>query len=748
MTTKIMVVEDESIVALNLQRRLIRLGYDVPCIAASHDQALRGVAQTNPHLVLMDINISGDIDGIDTAAKLNVPVIYLTAYSEEKMLERAKATKPYGYLLKPFSERELHATIQMALQRHEVEQCLINSEQQLALAYATMEADKLALEIGASELFQQKERLLVTLNSIGDGVVTTDDLGKVTYLNPIAEALTGWKTAEACGQPVSQVLVLVDEETGAPARSPIETVLHSGKALGLTGKNILINKDGGTYFIKESAAPICDRDGSILGVVLVFHDVSAARLLTAEMTHQATHDALTGLVNRAEFDKRLEKAILNAAQFGHESALAYLDLDQFKIVNDTCGHAAGDALLRQITGLLWPSIRATDTLARLGGDEFGVLLECCPLDAALKVAENLKNAVGDFRFILGGRTFPVSVSIGLVSFGGRGSKKRMALKDILSLADSACYAAKDAGRNRIHVYRPDDKALTDRFGEMDWYGRIHLALEQNRFVLYAQKIVCLGEKQPYDQHVELLLRMANGGIIVPPMAFIPTAERYGVMPEIDRWVIRTAFAHIARCASGQSFLFSINLSGAMINDEKALPFIIEQFTLSGVRPETVCFEITETSAIANLLSARALIIALRTIGCKFALDDFGSGMSSFAYLKHLPVDYLKIDGSFVKDMASDGTDAALVSAINDIGHVMGIQTIAEFAESEDILTRLRTIGVDYAQGYGVGHPVAMKDLGSQLGETSSSLSSLQQGPGVSATGRSEPTTALTSVRSN
>ncbi len=707
MLSRVLIVEDERIVALDLQRRLTRMGYDVPRVAASHDQALRGVSETVPDIVLMDINISGEIDGIDTAAKISCPVIYLTAYSEEKTLERAKATKPYGYLVKPFSERELHATIQMALERHAIDERLKNSEHELAVAYAKMEMGKRELEVRAGELFEEKQRLEVTLNSIGDGVLTTDQNGSVTYLNPVAEEKTGWSMAEARGQSISKVLVLINEETQQPAPSPVEVVLHSGEITGFARNSALIGKHGKQYSIEDSAAPMRDRENNVIGAVVVFHDVSDARRLATAMTYQATHDALTDLVNRSEFESCLEKAIQSAEMHGHQHALAYLDLDQFKIVNDTCGHSAGDELLRQITGLLRLALRANDTLGRLGGDEFGVLLESCPPNISLQIAEKLRNIIGDFHFVWDEKTFPISVSIGLVDFGGQGTM-HLNLTEILSIADSACYTAKDLGRNRIHVYQDDDYAMNRRHGEMAWYTRIFSAIKQNRLVLYAQKIVSLKEGEPYHEHVEILLRMVNeSGKVVVPMAFIPAAERYGMMPEIDRWVVRTSFAYIAAQPHAASSLFAINLSGDSLNDEHTLDFIFAQLASSGVCAESICFEITETAAIANLTNARAFIMALREKGCKFALDDFGSGMSSFAYLKHLPVDFLKIDGCFVKDIATDRIDAAMVAAINNIGHVMGLETIAEFAANEEILNKLRELGVDYAQGYGVAYPVPL-----------------------------------------
>lgn len=708
MPTRIMLVEDESIVALNLQRRLIGLGYEVPCIAASHDEAIQGISETQPDLVLMDININGDIDGIDTAAEIAVPVIYLTAYSEEKTLARARATKPFGYLIKPFSERELHATIQMALERHRIETRLLNSEQQLAIAYAKAEEARRELEKHAAELFRERERLQVTLNSIGDGVITTDQLGRVTYLNPVAEAMTGRTNSAACGLLITDVLVLVDEETRTPDPLPVTDALRQGQLYGLAKNSLLIGANGTEYAIQDSVAPIRDHDGKVIGTVLVFHDVSDARRLASEMTWQATHDALTGLANRREFERRMALAIENAELLGRQHALAYLDLDQFKIVNDTCGHAAGDELLRQVTQLLRFALRTNDTLARLGGDEFGVLLEACPAETALQIAQSLRNAVADFHFSWNDRVFPVSVSIGLVSFGGKAAGFCMTLKEIMSTADAACYTAKDLGRNRIHVYRPDDYILQKHYAEMNWHGRIHQALEQNRLVLYVQDIVSLEapdlEGSHHDQqHVEVLVRLKDeAGKLVLPMAFMPAATRYGLMLDIDRWVIRHALEAIAALPKKGAQLFSINLSAETLNDKASLAFIKDCLQEAGVSPACICFEVTETSAIANLLNASAFIRALQTIGCQFSLDDFGSGMSSFSYLKHLPVNYLKIDGVFVKGMAKDPIDEALVDAINKIAHVMGMKTIAEYAENGDILEKLRAMGVNYAQGYGVG----------------------------------------------
>jgi diguanylate cyclase (GGDEF)-like protein len=422
-----------------------------------------------------------------------------------------------------------------------------------------------------------------------------------------------------------------------------------------------------------------------------------------QISYQASHDALTGLINRREFERRLEMA-LQEAQFKRTThSMLYLDLDQFKIVNDTCGHNAGDALLQQLAIILQGKLRQNDILARLGGDEFGVLLEHCPGDPALRIAEVLRQAVSEFRFIWLDKSFSVGVSIGLATFGGEG----LSVGDVFSIVDGACYVSKDLGRNRIHVYSADDAELAERKGQMNWVGRISRALEEDRIVLYRQKITCLKGPTGSGRHYEVLLRMRDeAGRLVSPMAFIPAAERYNLMPTIDFWVIRTAFAHYARhCLSLESGCsLAINLSGPTLSDEKLLPYIREQLERFNVPPTAICFEITETTAIAKLAIASKLIGELRRLGCQFALDDFGSGMSSFGYLKNLPIDFIKIDGAFVRNLDSDPIDRAMVDAINTIGHVMGIKTIAEFVETEAVAEELRRMGVDYAQGYWFGRP--------------------------------------------
>jgi diguanylate cyclase (GGDEF)-like protein len=469
--------------------------------------------------------------------------------------------------------------------------------------------------------------------------------------------------------------------------------------------NILLQRNDGIEIpVVHSAAPIRDRSGALLGVVLVLHDVSRERQYAAKLSYQASHDALTGLINRNEFERRLGLALQSAAQIGRHHSVMYLDLDQFKVVNDTCGHAAGDQLMRQVSALLLTCLREGDTLARLGGDEFGVLLENCPSEAALRIADKLRQIVTEFHFGWGQLRFNIGVSIGVVNV----DDGLFTLAEVLRAADTACYMAKEKGRNRVQVYHPDDNELTIRQGEMEWVGRLQKALDENRFLLYSQDIVSVKGEADQGIHCELLVRMVNEeGQLVPPMAFIPAAERYNLMPAIDRWVLRTALATLSRLRmqNGERVsLCAINLSGASIVDDRFLTFVHEQLRVFDVPPQTICFEITETAAIHNLDKAQRFIEEFRALGCRFSLDDFGAGMSSFHYLKHLAVDFLKIDGGFVKDMADDPIDRAMVEAINSVGHVMGKRTIAEFVDSERVMALLREIGVDYAQGYGVAKP--------------------------------------------
>ncbi|BBP05549.1 hypothetical protein TPL01_02920 [Sulfuriferula plumbiphila] len=559
------------------------------------------------------------------------------------------------------------------------------------------------LKRALNTLANEKERAEVTLHSIGDAVITTNASGHIEYLNPVAEQLTGWTNEAARGLPSWRVFNIINESTGAPLDSPAEKAIKENRIVPLANHAGLVKRNGKIIPIENSAAPICDSQGQIIGAVLVFHDVSHARAMATKLSHQASHDPLTGLINRHTFESRLQQALDNVRRENSHHTLCYMDLDQFKIVNDTCGHRAGDELLRQLAGELRTKVRNSDCLARLGGDEFGLLLEGCTVQQAEHVAATLLQTVKEFRFHWQEHTCAVGVSIGLVGINaGCGD-----LAKIMGAADSSCYAAKDRGRNCIYVYQPDDKEVAQRRGEMQWVARITRAIDEGRLRLYYQTIQPLAGTQ--GAHYEILLRMLDEeGRIVPPGTFIPAAERYGLMPAIDRWVIENTFATLGRLYRGDAkkrlHTCAINLSGTSWADESLAGFICGMTGRHGVPARSICFEITETAAISNLGKTIALIRDLKEAGFRFSLDDFGSGVSSFGYLKQLPVDYLKIDGGFVRNIIHDKIDHAMVAAINQIGHIMGIKTIAEFVENEEILERITAMGVDYAQGYAIARP--------------------------------------------
>ena len=565
-----------------------------------------------------------------------------------------------------------------------------------------VEVDITERKLYEEALFREKESAQITLRSIGDGVITTDADCNVEYINPVAEELTGWKVDDASGRPIDEIFRGFHEETCEPLENPLAVSIRRSRSIKSVRPTLLIRRDGNELYIESTASPIRDGKGDVTGGVLVFHDVSESRELNRRLSYHASHDILTGPVNRAEFETRLERALKSAKAREASYALCYLDLDQFKIVNDSCGHSAGDALLGQLGALLKSKIRWRDTLARLGGDEFGVLLASCSLAAALPTAAVLRVAIGEFKFMWDDRSFRLGVSIGVVPITADNED----VAALLSAADSACAAAKEAGRNRIHSFQENDIDLMRRRREMQWAARINNALEENRFELFRQTIQPLQQEED-GAHYEILLRMRDesGGIIAPGL-FIEAAERYSITPSIDRWVIKNAFRWLVSEADERErlVLCSINLSGQSLGDEKFLPFVVEQFQMSGLDATKICFEITETAAIASYSQANRFINALKELGCKFALDDFGTGLSSFGYLKHFPVDFLKIDGSFVKEILHDPIDREMVRSINEIGHLTGKKTIAEFAENEEIITMLKGMGIDYAQGYGVSEP--------------------------------------------
>ena len=565
------------------------------------------------------------------------------------------------------------------------------------------------------QLYEEKEKAQVTLQSIGDAVITTDADGRVEYLNPVAEELTGWESADAAGRPIGEVFKVMSETTRQPVDSPILRCLREGGVVDMVEPSVLVNRRGQEISVQDSAAPIRDRSGRLIGVVMVFHDVSHERRLQRALSYQATHDALTGLINRREFEARLGETLQAARLDPHiRHVVMYLDLDQFKVINDTCGHQAGDSLLKQITSVLQTRIRTSDTLARLGGDEFGVLLQDCTVDMAQRIAENLRQAIRDFRFVWQDQVMNVGVSIGLAEMSGDSDT----LSTIMSAADVACYSAKDSGRNRVHTY--SEGHAPERLREMQWVSRINQAVEEDRLVLYFQPIVPIRREAESLRQFELLLRMRDeSGQLVQPNEFIPAAERFNLMPAIDRWVVHQACALAHRRADEgvrQLYTLTINVSTTTINDEQFLDYVIAEIASADLSPGALCFELTETTAMTSLAAATHFIKELRQRGVRFSLDDFGSGLSSFMFLKNLPVDYIKIDGQFVHNVTRDRIDRSMVEAITQISTTMGISTIAERVDSADVLHQLAEIGVQYAQGHYIASPQPVEVMTAMLAE--------------------------------
>ena len=557
-------------------------------------------------------------------------------------------------------------------------------------------------------LVEQRLIAEVTLESIADGVVTIDAAGKVRYMNAVAERLTGTELDEARDKSIESVFQARDERTGLPmTRGLMLRSLADAHAIGQPV--VVTSASGSTHLVHCRVTPVTDEEGRGHGGVLNFSDLSEELRLKSELVHRATHDPLTDLVNRREFERRTTLALDNSRRRGSIHTLCYVDLDRFKLVNDSAGHEAGDELLRQIARLLDESVRGGDTVARLGGDEFGILLEHCTLERAERVMDNLRKRVEAFRFHWNGRGYSVGLSAGLVAV----SEVSVSAIAVMRDADSACYIAKGGGRGRLHVHREDDEELVRLRDDHSWIERIEQALEHDRFKLRAQRIESADVDDKGHRHVEILLRLlGDDGEELSPAEFLPAAERYSLASRLDRWVVSHAIDWLVSNSPGGDVpdLCSINLSGQSLGEPAMLPFIVSEIRRSGVSPSVICFEVTETATIANLSNALELIATLRELGCSFALDDFGSGLSSFAYLKTLPVNYLKIDGVFVRDMLEDPLDLAMVRSINEVGQTMGMRTVAEYVENDALRQALRELGVDYVQGYGVGRPESLDAL--------------------------------------
>jgi len=659
---------------------------------ASAEAFLDAYKANRPGCLLLDIRMPG-MSGLElqqalTARQLRIPIIFITGHGDIAMSVQAIKAGALDFIEKPFNDE------------------LLLNRVRGAIAYDLRYRQE-AKERQAALLIRE-EKAQETLHSIGDAIITTNTSGNVEYLNPIAAQLTGWAAHEAYGQPLDQIFNIINEHSGKPIDITLNNCIQLGNPIRLASDTLLISRNGEQFAIEDSAAPILNSHEEPLGVVIIFKDVTEQRQKTKELIHHATHDPLTGLVNRREFEHRLERAITASKAHSAQHVLCYIDLDNFKPVNDRAGHAAGDELLQQVVTLLMGKVRFRDTLARLGGDEFALLLDNCPLQKAYEIASELVAEIKNYQFVWQDQPFQIGASIGLVAIDGTADS----VSDFLNQADTACYMAKHQGGNQVQIYKEGVEALAQHHGEVIHIATLSNALEQDRLLLYKQPIISLLPDHKTITRHELLVRLVNAqGKIILPGAFIPVAERHGLMAAIDRWVIRTAFQNYNTLFTETSAAgIAINLSGNSLNDDSLPEFIRQQFAESSLPKEQVCFEITEAAVLQNLKQASLFAETMKGEGCRFTLDRFGSGISSFSYLKKLPVDYIKIEGSFVCGMLQNPVDHAMVEAINHIGHSMGIHTIAEWVESDAIIRRLTELGVDYAQGYALSSPRPMLGL--------------------------------------
>ncbi|HYK99808.1 MAG TPA: EAL domain-containing protein [Steroidobacteraceae bacterium] len=547
----------------------------------------------------------------------------------------------------------------------------------------------------------------LALASLAEAIIATDERGRITFMNPAAERLTGCEAAAATGKLLEEIVSLVDESDRRLLADPVHQALSSGAPVSLGRRALLLSRgNGGERSIELSASPVHNEAKELVGAVLLLHDVTESRGLARQMSYQATHDALTGLVNRREFERRLEEAIESGQRGDGQHVLCYLDLDRFKLVNDTSGHLAGDSMLREVAKLLRDAVRDSDTVARLGGDEFGMLLIGCPLEKARQIADDVCRSVGDYRFVWKDRIFNIGVSIGLVEI----SRESGTLEELLAAADTACYVAKKQGSGRVAVYSARDEALARHSGEIQWLQRLQGALKENRFQLYHQIIVPTHGANG-GPALEVLIRLRDeNGQEQPPAEFMRAAERYRLMGLVDRWVVQNTLAALGRGALPvpPERSVAINISGQTLGDLQFLEFVVECLDSTGVAPAQVCFEITESAVVDNLEHARRFVGVLHGLGCQFALDDFGSGVGSFSNLKNLPLDYLKIDGSFIRNLGRDTVNQAMVTAMIKLARTLNFKVIAEQVEDAAAMEAARRIGVDYLQGYAIGRPQPMQ----------------------------------------
>ncbi|MBT8111153.1 MAG: EAL domain-containing protein [Gammaproteobacteria bacterium] len=561
-----------------------------------------------------------------------------------------------------------------------------------------------SLEVSLS---RSKRQAQYTLESISEGVITTDNDGRIDYMNLAAETLTGTNRDDAAGHRVGELFTLVDDADRRPLGDPVERCLAMRRRVNMGRRAVMVSSDGEhEQSVEITASPVRGPSNSISGTVVVFHDVSELRGLTRKMSYQATHDPLTGLINRREFERRLDEAMDTAHSEESVHIMYYMDLDRFKAVNDSCGHLAGDNMLREVAALIKDEVRDSDFVGRLGGDEFGALLIGCPIQKARQIATDICNAVAAYRFVWKDKIFNIGISVGLVEI----SHASGTLQDVMSAADSACYMAKQQGRGQVHVYSARDEAVARERGDIQWLRQLQTALHEDRFELAVQPIIAMSGRADSGPSVEVLIRLNDGQSRATNTAeFLRPAERYQMMPQIDRWVINASLAAIS---SGEIKLptqrsCAINLSSQTLGDEAFLGFVVDALDRSGVSPATICFEVTEGAILSNVQHAQRFIEVLHGIGCEFSLDDFGSGLGSFSSLKHLPIDYLKIDGTYTRNLRSDLVNQEMVAAMIKLARTMQFRVVAEQVENQDDFDWLRDIGVDFAQGHFIEAPALL-----------------------------------------
>ncbi|MEM7018498.1 MAG: EAL domain-containing protein [Pseudomonadota bacterium] len=620
------------------------------------------------------------IELIERANQISCPIMIMTSHGDQERAVEAMKAGVVDYVVKTeITLMEMPRTAERAMRQWQNQQARQQAE---------------------SALRESEDRFRRAIEYAPYPVMIHADDGSVVSINKTWLDLTGYSRDELSSYE-DWLMVAHKDETSRGLLLDGKETLYRIQERTIGDEMLITTKAGEQRVWQFSAAPLGNMPDGRKLIITMATDMTEAERLSSELTYQASHDSLTDLVNRREFERRLRHLLEIARQnTAVQHALCYLDLDQFKIINDTCGHLAGDELLRQLGNLLQRRVRKSDTLARLGGDEFGVLMESCSLEQAHRVADLLRKAIEEFRFLWEDKVFNLGVSIGLVPIGQTSGT----VSDVMSLADSACYVAKESGRNRIYTYQENDAEMIRRHGEMQWALKIPQAIEKGSFSLYMQPIVPVDERPETGRHFELLVRMETGdGGFVKPDVFLSAAERYNLSTRLDTWIVEQSIIWVKENLSDIA-LCGINLSGLSLGEQSFLDFVTECMQRHDVPPSKICFEITETAAIENMSKASQFIKTLKGLGCQFALDDFGSGLSSFAYLRNLPVDFLKIDGIFIKDLVDNQIGQAMVRSINEIGHIMGKKTVAEFVESRGILEQLQELGVDYAQGYYVGPP--------------------------------------------